>query len=92
MSTSVETYLCRLTAATAKNREAQPLAGHGNQSALGGDAKNSEEAVRNLRCLSRVSYVDFRLRALSFLQEAPEALTFGSLRQGKEHKRNTSHN
>jgi hypothetical protein len=52
------------------------LAGHGNLTASCGDAKNSEEAFRNLRCLSVASYVDFRLRALSFLQEAHAALTF----------------
>ena len=38
-----------------QKQNAEPLAGYGKLSALGGDAKNSEEAVRNLRCLSGAS-------------------------------------
>ena len=38
-----------------RKQDVEPLAGYGNLSALGGDAKNSEEAVRNLRCPSGAS-------------------------------------
>ena len=43
---------------TIKATYVYPLVGYGNRTALGGDAKNSEEAVRSLRCLSGASYVD----------------------------------
>ena len=61
---------------TVKTTYIKPLAGYGKWSALCGDVKNSEEVVRNLRCLSGASSVDFRLQALSSLQEAHKALTF----------------